>query len=266
MKRWTLRILLCLILGAVTTVAVAWGVAGLVECKPAMTYFETAAQSGRPHSQLILGTGSRGHGTLMAFTTHGLGWSVADVGDVDVKLTDVTESWPDALYASSVPDHRVRRDMSSWNQFDSYAMGWPSAALGGAIRFASRVEGLNYISEPDGILALEWRHDRRGRATWSRPVRFLPFELIWPGFVINALFYAAIWFALFFGFASAKRTIRRARGRCPRCGYDLRGGVISDQRLAMSGEGAASGERSTVIVAGCPECGWGRARDDGVMG
>ena len=63
---------------------------------------------------------------------------------------------------------------------------------------------------------------------------------IWPGFVIDTLFYAAIWFGLFhgvfFGVASAKQAIRRARGRCPMCGYDLRG----------------------ALEKGCSECGWNR--------
>jgi len=58
--------------------------------------------------------------------------------------------------------------------------------------------------------------------------------------VIDTLFYAAIWFGMFFGFSSAKRFIRAKRGRCPRCGYDLRGN----------------------LDAGCPECGWGRAAEE----
>jgi len=41
---------------------------------------------------------------------------------------------------------------------------------------------------------------------------------------------------MFFGFTSAKRFIRARRGRCPRCGYELRGNMN----------------------AGCPECGWNR--------
>jgi hypothetical protein len=66
----------------------------------------------------------------------------------------------------------------------------------------------------------------------------LPMRPLWPGFVLDTLFYAAIWFGLFFGFASAKRAIRRRRGRCPMCGYDLRG--------------------APGLAAGCSECGWNR--------
>jgi len=39
---------------------------------------------------------------------------------------------------------------------------------------------------------------------------------------------------------------RAARGLCPQCGYDLRGGRI------------ANAECRTPSSSGCPECGWGR--------
>jgi len=70
-------------------------------------------------------------------------------------------------------------------------------------------------------------------------LRACPTTVLLSGFVIDTLFYAAIWFGVFFGFTSAKRFIRVRRGRCPRCGYDLRG----------------------QLGAGCPECGWNRAGD-----
>ena len=57
--------------------------------------------------------------------------------------------------------------------------------------------------------------------------------------VVNTLFYAAIWFGLFFVMGRTRRFIRTRRGRCPRCGYDLRG----------------------EFADGCPECGWGRAHE-----
>jgi len=61
---------------------------------------------------------------------------------------------------------------------------------------------------------------------------------IFPGFIINTLFYAAIWFGIFFGVATLRRFIRKKRRRCVKCSYDLRGAPGDDK--------------------GCPECGWGR--------
>ena len=46
---------------------------------------------------------------------------------------------------------------------------------------------------------------------------------VWPGFAINTIFYAAILWLLTLGPYTARRIIRRSRGRCIKCGYDLRG-------------------------------------------
>ncbi len=48
-------------------------------------------------------------------------------------------------------------------------------------------------------------------------------RLLWPGFAINTLFYAAILWLLILGPFTARRMIRRKRGQCSKCGYDLRG-------------------------------------------
>ncbi len=67
-------------------------------------------------------------------------------------------------------------------------------------------------------------------------IRALPLRPIWPGFAINTILYAAILWLLALGPFTARRMIRRKRGRCIKCGYNLRGD----------------------FSAGCPECGWRR--------
>ena len=64
--------------------------------------------------------------------------------------------------------------------------------------------------------------------------RGLPYRPIWPGFAANTVFYAALFWLPFAPFA-LRRMIRRHRGLCLKCGYDLRGST-----------------------EGCPECGWER--------
>ena len=59
---------------------------------------------------------------------------------------------------------------------------------------------------------------------------------VWPGFAINTVFYAAIVWGLTLGPFTARRLIRRKRGHCIDCGYDL----------------------SHADHEACPECGWGR--------
>ena len=84
---------------------------------------------------------------------------------------------------------------------------------------------------------VEWRvqvpwFPRYGRKT----TRALPLAPIWPGFVINTIFYAPIVWMLWLSPLVVRRFIRRRQGRCINCGYDLRG----------------------ELESGCPECGWRR--------
>ena len=51
----------------------------------------------------------------------------------------------------------------------------------------------------------------------------IPTKPIWPGFAINTFFYAAIVWGLWSSPFTARRMVRRKRGRCINCGYDLRG-------------------------------------------
>ena len=52
--------------------------------------------------------------------------------------------------------------------------------------------------------------------------RLAPLRPIWPGFAVNTLFYAAILWLVMLGPFALRRLIRRRRGLCPACGYDLR--------------------------------------------
>jgi predicted RNA-binding Zn-ribbon protein involved in translation (DUF1610 family) len=63
--------------------------------------------------------------------------------------------------------------------------------------------------------------------------RIFPHPLVWPGFAINTIFYAAIVWMLFAVPGAVRRRLRHKRGQCASCGYSLR--------------------ESTSHV--CPECG-----------
>jgi hypothetical protein len=65
----------------------------------------------------------------------------------------------------------------------------------------------------------------------------VPYYPIWPGLLVNAAFYGAIFWLLWFGPGMIRRGRRRRRGLCARCGYELRG---------FRGTGGT-----------CPECGGG---------
>lgn len=122
------------------------------------------------------------------------------------------------------------------------AVGWPALALAG------RVEGrfLPLIIEtdkgPENIIKrrkvslhsglwLPWVADED-----TLDLRYLPLRPLWPGFAINTAVFAGAILLLRFGPGSLRRTVRKRRGRCPMCGYDVR----------------------RRFEAGCPECGWQR--------
>ena len=111
--------------------------------------------------------------------------------------------------------------------------GWPMRALAGQVLY-----------ERDHIRVVH---------TWYAPRSYghrgLPLCPLWPGFAINTLFYAIILWLLIPGPFVLRRVIRIKRGRCPKCGYDLRG--------APPEVGAG---------AGCPECGWKRGSEPAADG
>ena len=73
--------------------------------------------------------------------------------------------------------------------------------------------------------------------------QLVPREILWVGFAINTTFYAAMLWLLTLGPFTMRRIIRRKRGHCINCGYDLRGD----------------------FSVGCPECGWQRKENDAVQ-
>ena len=62
----------------------------------------------------------------------------------------------------------------------------------------------------------------------------LPLIPIWPGLLANTAIFAVPWLLLALTIPAARRSLRRRRGLCPRCAYDL---------------------RATPAASPCPECG-----------
>ncbi|MEQ8845266.1 MAG: hypothetical protein RIB58_10470 [Phycisphaerales bacterium] len=74
----------------------------------------------------------------------------------------------------------------------------------------------------------------------------LPLLPLWPGFLINIVFYAILAFALMRTPRVLHRGLRRRRGRCERCGYD-RQGLDAEAACPECGAGAAIGIRHSAI-------------------
>ncbi|MCL4743391.1 MAG: hypothetical protein KJZ54_14440 [Phycisphaerales bacterium] len=111
---------------------------------------------------------------------------------------------------------------------DSSAVGWPLRAFRWEETFG--VVGNAVLTDDESS-----EFGFRGMLGLTQQVG-VPALPIWPGLLLNTLFYGAIWFALFTALAALRTARRLRRGLCPLCRYDLRG----------------------LPQRACPECGWGR--------
>jgi hypothetical protein len=247
MKRWTLRTLLCLLLGAVTTVAVAWGCVGLQRYDEAALSFREHRVAPRPDDLRRAGK-SRASKPRPGDSRFSQEWTT--VGST-LFLDGTYEAYLYRMGSKELP--QTSAPMPSLIAPPALmevveTCGWPMRCLYWERR-QDRAMGL--------VLIGRWRlgnGTRVLRGPNGTTVglddcdRVIPLRPLSHGFVIDTLFYAVIWGGVFFGFASAKRAIRRNCGRCPRCGYDLRG---------HRHEGTEP-RRHEGQEAGCPECGWNR--------
>ncbi len=238
MKRRLFKLIVFLLLGAIVNVAVAWGCVFLPEL-----YY------GQPN----LRNDKKG------FTRHVSGfsdWYVKSWGASG--FSNVYSYWTnrkisDLVEYIAIPDEQAESALPDWAGFgyptETYppatpfivriveARGWPSLALWsghdvvGFPPAGASVE--NSVSITNGYLL----HGERTRPfpEWAE-IHVLPLAPIWPGFAVNMIFYAVLLWMLWLSPFVVRRMIRRKRGRCIKCGYDLRGD----------------------LSAGCPECGWRR--------
>jgi len=213
-KRWTFAILLFLLLGAIVNVAVAWG------CQYRHEWFTWGEEW---HLEPALAE------ELL------LKWGGGLAADEHLEVDCDRSLGCTGIHIAGEPPSEV--DVSWCEYFSIWRAGWPLRSL----------EGAEYGEE--GVRGDEWVQPRI-IMLWSpfgleedwpfRVPTYLPLQPIWSGFLINTILYAALLWLLIAGPFVLRRLIRLKRGRCPKCGYDLRG------------------QPPEVGAAGCPECGWNR--------
>jgi hypothetical protein len=235
MRRWTIRIALCLALGVVTTVGVAWGLVAIAA---------NDWPKGPPPEE-VSNTGVRSRFDEV--------FGPSDWGDLEwASLWAWDRHWPGVViearnYRADIHSPTAGRPLNGG--ITTLRAGWPVLSLTDVSGFLYRdgdvaKRRFSGIQLGDDTFVSRWLP-----TNWPPS---LPLRPLWPGFLINTLFYAAIVFGLFFAPGLTKRAIRRKRGRCVNCGYDLRGHISSGSPHPgplREGEGTVR----------CPECGWNGA-------
>ncbi|MBX3407361.1 MAG: hypothetical protein KF869_11430 [Phycisphaeraceae bacterium] len=209
-KRWAMAVLASLLLGAALNIALAWAV-----------LLRYGVPTSQPQRQ------------------HGEGKDVRWIRSVPANWPAAANSWSrirwwnciidDQMVIPEVKD-RFERHVSGSHWVRVVGWGWPCASVGVVwLReepITLDVEGMPHReSGIRGGLPLP-KFAQRG--PWANRLPVMP---MWPGFALNTLLYGALVGSALFGPGAIRRTLRRRRGACIVCGYDLTG-------LAM-----------------CPECG-----------
>ena len=212
MKRITIKLVVFLLLGAVVNVGVAWG---------------CAARSQPFESIEMIASGSRVQWTAMSpgvrdtlfLDLSGYQFTVANphrylTGPI-VSTRDPQDTQFYGLNLGTIdPGSPVSdRKPTQWSGARRLRAGWPTLSLTGEalldsdpwLRLASR-----------GLWTV-------GLGPDSREQIHLPVSPIFLGFLINTLFYGVILWLLWSAPFATRRRIRKRRGRCVKCGYDLTG-------------------------------------------
>ncbi|MCH7849097.1 MAG: hypothetical protein IIB53_12115 [Planctomycetes bacterium] len=222
------RVSAAIMLGAATTVAVAWLMALYVDGGQA-----TSARWSR---------GFKTDGASQVVPTPPLhpqqnGIHLVQVTRIRRWGTDIVEVWPvwsqNPNYPISPPGstHALVEGTSfeaeMKDKFDRNeapcawwrADGWPLPALSAEARWQS-YDALGMSPVIGGVLVGPKNVVPRDG------VRILPLQPVWSGLIINTVFYVSLWFALFslrkiWDFRNIRSRLRRRRGQCVRCGYQL---------------------------------------------
>jgi hypothetical protein len=237
-KRWTVKLALCLLAGAVVTVLLAawqWRAIDRVpELERPWSRIEEGYFVGGPKELPWRWVWRNGPGVSSGGAR--IGWQHLSWRHYPVEFQQrASLAWlaeigiqnrtPPPL--SGLQSARLD-DTSGYAEFHSMAVGFPARCFrsvwsvdSGKLVYLDVFEGMAVQPDPESW----WRNQRE---------RVIPTRVLWGQFALNTLFYAAVLLGVAEGVAFARRRVRR--GRCPSCGYDRAG-------LA---EGSA-----------CPECGKG---------
>ncbi len=197
MKRRLTKLVVFLLLGAIVNVAVAWGLAGFY---PAT--FDRTKSSLSDEARRWASDKGVPYPVISSYNGLGIRWVVVHKSVAATMVSGGIEE-PMIDYAGMEVD-------AGWPFVAMHEQSWIDDAASSLHRRIYRT-------------AVGLQSETTGSGPAVAPLRPLPLYPALPGFLINTLLYAAISFGLFAGFGATRHSIRRKRGHCIKCGYDLRG-------------------------------------------
>ena len=223
MKTWIRRILVCVILGAITTIAVAWACAWWSEVGT--------------WTRIQNGTETDGRDSWKTVTIH------MPSGSMPVRFGSDRLEY---LCDKTVPV-RVVEQCKQHYQEDSIELeligvcidrrGWPMRAMSSTI-WVRRIRYTMRDFLGDLRMSYPWaspfaidhaiviKDDLYAFYLDEEPGLVLPLKPQWVGFTIDTLFYALVWSTIWQVLClpgMIRRWLRMRRGACVSCGYSLRG-------------------------------------------
>ena len=196
MKRRLFKLVLFLLLGAIVNVGVAWG---LILWMPIAGY-----ESDPPTTHWPISVPSEWPAPNNDYQVWGYGWDMVNPNFVTpfINLDTVKPGTIEIFTNPGFPDEIY--SLALWTS------GLPARSMRAEHRYAN------------APWERRWAWHKPAELSWihAQMDRLVPLRPIWPGFAINTIIYTAILLMLFAPF-TARRMIRRNRGLCIKCGYDL---------------------------------------------
>lgn len=204
----SVRLCIALVLGVVTSVGVAWGFNGLTE------------SSATWESQLWMEDETNG---IVIFKRQDLGWRT--ITQFRAVRQDGSEKM-EIGGGGTVIEREYSRAKKKPRELVTFVAGSDSLWI--------RSAGFPLICvEMGAYVGPEMPSTEYGFLRLHKDVRTLPASPLWGGLAVNTACYGAAWYPLLAVPGILRARLRRRKGKCGACGYDMRG----------------------LTAATCPECG-----------